>query len=241
MKSATETREAARRVIACSGAVIKSAECTGTQPRLGVRRSRRARCRAPSGLSTMEASMVEITVSVEAVAVYESPAMREVGSVIVDDCTVAPIASPMMPSTSEASEADSEAHAKGDPRSGRIEPQIPIPFGPNYNWCSIHYPGIVNWDVNHLRFCGFNNNGFSLRRNFLLLIALQVPRLLRTSAHNLHRVHHIFGLVHIGFPKRGSPGKVVIHVGTHTRKLSECFHAGIPGLLVDLVGQIVSF
>src|SRR5260370_42587176 len=101
----------------------------------------------------MESSMLEITVSVEAVAVYESPAMGDISGVIVDDCTAAPIASPMMPSPSYAAEeADSEAHANGDPRPGCAGPRKPIPFGAHYNGGSLHCPRIVTCDANHLRY-----------------------------------------------------------------------------------------
>src|ERR1700739_5044031 len=70
--------------------------------------------------------------STEVAAIGKSCAVRDVGPVVVDDRAVPPIAAPVVPTPSEASEkADSEADAERNAASRDIEPPIGVPAGPH--------------------------------------------------------------------------------------------------------------
>ena len=70
--------------------------------------------------------------SMEVVTIGKSCAVRDVGPVVVDDGAVPPIAAPVVPSPSEASEkVDSEAEAERDAGPRDIESRIGVPVRPH--------------------------------------------------------------------------------------------------------------
>ena len=129
--------------------------------------------------------------------------MEDVGRVVIDHRPVLPVESPVAPSPPNTTEeTHSESHAKGHSWSGEIEPRRWIPAGQNCKWCAIHDPRIVLWDVDNIRVYRFNHDSLPLCCYFLLWSARQLPRALRTSTHDLHRIHHILRLVGIGASER---------------------------------------
>ena len=156
----------------------------------------------------------------EMVAVNNGCAVGDVGVVVVDHVMVMPVASPMVPAPGETGkEADPEAYGKTNSRPGGVESRIPIPTWPSHDRWSIDNPRIVRGYVDHFRLCGLNDDRLGLRLHFHLLIALQIPRFLRTSAHRLHRIHYVLRLVCVSISQRGSPGEVLVHVGQHGEEL----------------------
>ena len=66
---------------------------------------------------------------------------------------------------------------------------------------------------------------------------MQIARGLRFLAHDLHRLHHVALLIVERLSQTRSPRQIFRHVVEHIRKLSERFHAGVPGLIVDRIAQ----
>src|SRR5579864_3332010 len=121
----------------------------------------------------------------------ERPTVRNECIVVVDHGPVAPIASPAMPSPTEASEeSDPEAHTEGNGGAVNIQPGIWIPAGPHDDWGAVDNPWIVCGDVNDFRICRFNDDRLLFGHHLLLVVALQIPGCLRAGPHDLQRVHY---------------------------------------------------
>src|ERR1700739_3787872 len=72
--------------------------------------------------------------------------------VVVDDGPVAPIASPAMPSPTEAGEGSNpEAHTERNTSAVNIQPGIWVPAGPNDDWLAGENPWIGFGDRNDFR------------------------------------------------------------------------------------------
>src|ERR1700746_1448034 len=111
--------------------------------------------------------------------------------VVVNHGPVAPIASPAMPSPTEASEeSDPEAHTERNTGAVNIQPGIWIPTGPHYDWRAVDNPWIVCGNVNDFRICRFNDDCLLFGHHLLLSVALQISGCLRAGPHDLHRVHY---------------------------------------------------
>ena len=89
-------------------------------------------------------SEAETPLIIEDVAIHEGSAAGDEDVVVEDDGVAMPVASPVVPAPAEAAEeADVEAHAERDARSGDEKPRIPIPSRPGDNGSSVHHPRIV--------------------------------------------------------------------------------------------------
>src|ERR1700757_1116809 len=111
--------------------------------------------------------------------------------VVVNHGPVAPIASPAMPSPTEASEeSDPEAHTERNGGAVNIQPGIWIPAGPHDDWRAVDNPWIVCGDVNDFRIRRFNDDRLLFGHHLLLFVALQISGCLRAGPHDLHRVHY---------------------------------------------------
>src|ERR1700674_2138735 len=143
-----------------------------------------------------------------------------------------------MPTPAKATEvSDSKTQTEREVRAAIPNSGIRVPSRPRHYWASVNQPWIICRNIDHFWICRFNNDGLSLRCYRLLLRALQISCLLRALAHYLHCIHYLLLLVHIGVSERRGPGKVLIHIAKHRRKLRKRFDARIPGLLVYLVSQ----
>src|ERR1700751_4027955 len=121
----------------------------------------------------------------------ERPTVRNECVVVVNHGSMAPIASPAMPSPTEASEeSDPEAHTERNGGAVNIQPGIWIPAGPHDDWRAVDNPWIVCGDVNDFRICGFNDDRLLFGHHLLLFVALQISGCLRAGPHDLHRVHY---------------------------------------------------
>lgn len=106
---------------------------------------------------------------IEVVAVDDRCAMRDVGVVVVNDCPVSPITSPMVPAPAEAGdEADSKAYAKIYAWPCYVKSRILVPTRPGNDRNSIDDPRIICGDVDHLRFRGLDDDGVTLRLHSVL-------------------------------------------------------------------------
>src|SRR5246127_3122045 len=111
--------------------------------------------------------------------------------VVVDHGSVVPIASPAMPSPTEAGEeSNPKAHTERNTRAVNIQPGIWVPAGPNDDWLAVDNPWIVCGDVNDFRICRFNEDRLLFGHHLLLFVALQISGCLRAGPHDLHRVHY---------------------------------------------------
>ncbi len=180
--------------------------------------------------------------AVEMVVIDERSTVRDVLVVVVDQFPAAPVGIPVVPSPTEsAEEADPETDSEGDPRAHGIEAGERIPAWISYDRGAIHLPRVVSWDVDDLGVCRLDHDRLALRGDGFLGTRLEVSRLLRSVAHRLDRVEHGLLLVHVCVAQRGRPGEVLVHVCKDRGKLRERLHAGIPGLLIDRLGQLLSF
>ena len=127
VKTSAEARSAARGKSSRSSSMIKAAECAGMGASLSMRRQRSMRLRSPaktatpalasaikSASATKPARMIESrSPAIEVVAIDEDSAVRYVGVVVVDDVSVMPVKSPVVPSpTKPAKKQRLEAQAK---------------------------------------------------------------------------------------------------------------------------------
>src|SRR5246127_4037379 len=111
--------------------------------------------------------------------------------VVVDDGPVAPIASPAMPSPTEAGEGSNpEAHTERNDGAVNIKPGIRVQAGPHDDWSTVDNPWIVCGNVNDFKVCRFNDDRLLFGHHFLLFVVLQISGCLRASPHDLHRVHY---------------------------------------------------
>src|ERR1700730_15262132 len=190
----------------------------------------------PAAESSGSRAATEIAaVTSEIVAIDERSATGDVGVVVKDDRMVMPVTSPAMPSPAKAAEeADSKTCAEFNRRAADENSWHRIPSGPHRQGRTVHEPRIVCGHINDVWIGWFNDDRLSLRRYRLLRRALQISRLLRTSPHNLYGIHHGLLLIYIGISQRRGPGKILVQVGKHGRKLRERLNTGIPALLIYL-------
>jgi len=133
----------------------------------------RTSTRAPAlkSAATMKSgAMIEVcTRAIEGVVIGEDSAVGYVGVVVEDDSVAMPVVSPVVPAPSVAAkEADAKAQAKGNSRSGKVQPWIPIPAWPNPDRLSIHEPRIIFRHVNDLRVGRLDHDRLSLLGHGLL-------------------------------------------------------------------------
>src|SRR5208283_6143090 len=178
----------------------------------------------------------------EVAAIDKGSAVRDVGVVVVHDRPVVPIKSPVRPApTKAAKEPDSKAHTEGQVWTVKPNSWVGVPPWPGKYRVSVDQPRIVCRHIDHFWIGRLDNDCLSLSCYGLLRSALQISRVLRSLAQHLHRIHYLLLLIHIRIAERRSPRQIFIHVCKHGRKLDERFDAGIPGLLVYLVPQLLSF
>src|SRR5260370_16306320 len=140
---------------------------------------------------------------VEAAAVSEDSAMREIVVVGEEDIVMMTVESPMGPSPAEtAKESDSKAEAEGDCGSGVEDARHRIPSRPSNQRFSVHKPGVVFRNIYDLRIGRFNNDGLPLGCYVLLRCTFQVSGRLRTLPHDLYGLHHVLLLIHICIAER---------------------------------------
>jgi hypothetical protein len=100
---------------------------------------------------------------VETVASHKCSTMRNVGCVVIDNCSVMPIEPPVAPSPSKAGEeTQAESLAEANSQTSDIETRIRRPAGPNREWCAIDKPRIVLWDVDNIRIYRFDHDSLPL-------------------------------------------------------------------------------
>src|SRR5580658_1541360 len=195
-----------------------------------------ARSRLPALSSRVAVSLITATPAVERLTIGNESV------VIVDNGSVAPIASPAMPTPTETSdEPDRETHPEGNARSGNVQPGVRVPARPHDHWGAVNNPWIVCGNVNDFRGRRFNDDCLFFGLYLHLFVGLQIPSCLCARAHDLHRVHHSPCLTDVGLAERRGPRKVLVHVGEHGGELGERFDARIPRLLIDGTRQILPF
>src|ERR1700693_1127636 len=156
---------------------------------------------------------------------------------VVDRVMVVPVESPMSPSPSETTEpADAEAKSKGQVRATKPYARIVVPIGPGRYRISVNGPGVVGRNIDHLRLSRLNHNIIVLILYNLLRCRFQIAGCFRFSAHALNSVHHVLLLIVVSVAQRRGPGDIFVHISQDSRESAECFHAGIPRLLIDSLG-----
>ena len=183
VKASTEARLPARGEPSGGSPVVKATERTGMGSRWGIgwcepmlrsgpverRTSTWPSARTPALKST---SAMKSAGVIEVVAIDEDSTVGLVGVVVVDNTSVTPVGIPVVPAPAKAAEiADSEAEAKSNSRSGKIESWIRIPAWPDSDRLSIHEPGIIFRHVNDLRIGRLDHNCLSLLGHVLLRCA----------------------------------------------------------------------
>jgi hypothetical protein len=139
------------------------------------------------------------SVPVEVVPVIESVAPRVVPVVVVNDVSVMPIASPMMPAPSIASEpTNSEAGSEREVGAVKPDSGIRVPPRPLRDGISVNHPRIISRDVNVIGASRLNDDRRVLRGYGLLRCGLKITGLLCPLAHHLYCIHHILLLVVVG-------------------------------------------
>jgi len=177
MEASTEARLPARRKASRDSSMIKAAECTGMRAWLGVWRResmlRRTETSPAGSPAAMKSPAMKSAGVIEVVAIDEDSAVGDVGVVVVNDSVVMPIISPVVPSPAKpAKEADSEAEAKRNPRTGKEQSWIRIPAWPDPDGLSIGEPRVVLRHVNNLRVGGFDHNCLFLLGHLFLRCVL---------------------------------------------------------------------
>src|SRR5580692_8895610 len=186
------------------------------EPMLGTGEPSRGRAPMKSaGTTESRISMSEV------IPIYKGSTVADIGGVVKHHSPVVPVESPVMPSPAKAAEEpNSKADTKREVGAAKPDSWIWVPSRPRDDRSPINQPRIVTWNIHHVWIGRFDGNRLSLRRYGLLGCALQITRLLRPLTHYLHRLHYVVLLIHIGVAERRGPGKVLVHVAKHRRKLS---------------------
>jgi len=151
--------------------------------------------------SVVEVAVIEIGV-VEAVAIDDRSAVRNVDVVVVDHSMAVPVASPVMPAPAKSSEeADSKSKPEGNCRAVKKDPRYWVPTRVGDDRRPVHEPGIIGRNIDDLRIGRFDDGGVPLRRYLLLFIAIQVAGFARLLTHCLDGIGHILLLVGVSVPK----------------------------------------
>src|SRR5579863_925145 len=180
--------------------------------------------------------------SVIIVAVVKCIAARVVAIIVIDYATAAPTYTPVAPAPSiPAPETDAEADTSPKNRRAAVpDPGIRIPARPGNYRIAVNQPRIIGGDIHHVGLSRLNDDVRALRLDGLLRRVLQIAGLLRFLAHHLNRVHHLLFLVVVGVAQRRGPGNIFVHVSQHGGKRAESFHAGVPGLLIHGLREVVA-
>jgi len=183
-----------------------------------------------------------LATAIEIIAIVKSAAVGVITSVIVNGVVAVPIESPTRPAPTVASKkTDAKRGAEGEIRSTKPDSGIRIPTGPSDDGAAVNGPWIVSGNVNDFRIGRLNGDRRVLVGDSLLRRGLEISRFLRAATHDLNGIHHVGLLVVIGIAERRGPGKIFVHIAENGRKGSERFDAGIPGFLVDGLGEGVTF
>src|ERR1700683_2002318 len=234
-------------VVAAEGArahVRLTARFAKTPRSMVVPVKRMAACTAAIKFSTSRNSAVHVVCNaaltapaVVVAAIVKCVGMRVVAVMVVDRVVVVPVESPISPSPSETAEpANAEANSKGQVRTAEPYAGIVVPIGPGRYGISVNEPGVVGWNIDHIRLSRLNHNIVVLILYHLLRCRLQIAGCFRFSAHALNSVHHVLLLVVVSVAQRRGPGNIFVHISQHSRESAECFHTGIPRLLIDSLG-----
>src|ERR1700734_2582954 len=147
---------------------------------------------------------------------------------------VVPVESPASPSPSETAEpTDAETKSKGQMRAAESDSGIVVTIGPGRYRISVNGPRVVGRHIDHIRLSRLNHYIIVLILYGLLRRRFQIAGCLRFLAHALNCVHHVLLLVVVSIAQRRCPGDILVHISQDRRESAECFHAGIPGLLID--------
>src|ERR1051325_7168035 len=118
-----------------------------------------------------------------------------------------------MPAPAIPSEkSDSESDSKSNPHSAQKDSGHGIPTRICHDRVTVHEPGIVSGNVNHLRISRFNDDCASLSCYLLLFVAIELAGLSSLLAHRLNGVRHILLLIGVRISKRRSPREVLVHI-----------------------------
>src|SRR5258708_13329250 len=110
--------------------------------------------------------------------------------VIVDNGSVAPIASPAMPPPTETSEeSDPETHPERNAGAFNVQPGIRVPPRPHDHRRAVNNPWIVCGNVNDFRVCRFNGDCLFFGLYLHLFVALQIPTSLPPHPPTFHPFH----------------------------------------------------
>jgi hypothetical protein len=119
--------------------------------------------------------------------------------VVVNDVSVMPVASPMMPAPSITSEpTNSEAGSEREVRAVKPDSGIRVPPRPLRDGISVNHPWIISGDVNVIGASRLNDDCRVLRGYGLLGCSLKIASLLCPLAHDLYGIHHILLLIVVG-------------------------------------------
>src|ERR1700721_1884258 len=143
------------------------------------------------------------TAAIEVVTVIERSAARKIPVVVIEHVVVMPVESPVAPSPSEAAKpSNSKSQAERKIWPTKPDSRIGIPSWPGDDGISINRPWIVGWNINHIGLSRLNIDVRTLFGDSLLRSRLQVARVLRFPAHDLHRIHKVLLLVVISVAER---------------------------------------
>lgn len=147
--------------------MIKTAECTGVSARLNVLRRKPVLTARESsrGWRPMEIAAVAADIA----AIDECSAVRNVSVVVIHDCVVVPVESPVMPSPTEAAEqTDPKPYTESNRRAADENAGNRIPSGPHRERRAVHEPRIVCGHIHHIWIGWFNYDRLPLGCYFLL-------------------------------------------------------------------------
>src|SRR5260370_39603899 len=148
----------------------------------------------------------------KAVVIPELSAMGEVRVIAVNQAMPVPIRSPVVPPPAEAAEeTDTNSNTEADPRPVEEEARNANPIRIERERITVDDPRIVLRHIHDLRICRFNDDRISLGRHGFLRRTPQVPGLLSSLAHHLHRVEHVPLPLHVRLPERSGHGPIFPH------------------------------
>src|SRR5437870_12229168 len=156
-----------------------------------MRSSLRASCESMS--SKTRSPMIEV------ISINKGSAVGDVSRVVVDDGSMSPVKSPVMPSPTKASKKSrTETHSEGNPWTRDVQPGIPEPTRPYDHRRAIHNPRIVCWHINNARAEARNEDCLASFLYRLLRTAFELARCVGRLTHRLDSSHDTLSPAHLG-------------------------------------------
>ena len=155
-----------------------------------------------AGIGVAEIAVIEVAVidvvAAKVVAIDDRSAVRDIVVVVVEHPVAMPVPSPVVPAPSKSTEeADSKSNTEEKSRAVIKDSGHRIPTRVGKDRISIHEPGIIGRDVDHVRVRRLDDNCVSLTRYIFLFVAVQMTSIPSLLPHRLNGIHHILRLIGI--------------------------------------------